>query len=167
MLNKVQCEAELYAGMGRWLENRLKDKYRNVDCDVFVEDCHSNYLDSILEKHGVIKYFPQLVGVKIEIDVLGIVRQKEKADIFLIEAKKNALTLQNLGQLLVYAKLCDPKEAYLLSPRGLGSLEKVFTHLNREDLLDYGAGGKIKKICVAKWNIEKEGIDMLTVLPKI
>lgn len=84
-----------------------------------------------------------------------------------VEAKKTALNLQNLGQLLIYCKLCNPEEAYLLSSDGLGSLKKVLYNLNREDLLDYGSGKRIKKIKVARWDITKDGIDNHSIVPKI
>ena len=152
MANNVRSEFDLYLGMCKWLETYLKDKFKNKRCEVFVLDCHSVYLDSILDKYDVIQYYPQVVGLKIEIDVLGIVRWKDRAEIYLIEAKKTALNLQNLG---------------LLSSSGLGSLEKVLNNLNREDLLDYGSGKKIKKIKVARWDVTKDGIDNHSIVPKI
>ena len=167
MVNNVKSEFELYPGMCKWLKMHLEDKYKNKRCDVVVLDCHSVYLDSVLEKYDVIKYYPQVVGLKIQIDVLGIVVWEDKADIYFIEAKKTALNLHDLGQLLIYCKLCNPEEAYLLSSGGLGSLKKVLNNLNREDLLDYGSGRRIKKIKVARWEIAKDGIDNHSVIPKI
>lgn len=167
MANNVKSEFELYPGMCKWLSEYLLDKFRNKKCEVIVVDCHSVYLDKILEKYDVIKYYPLVVGLKIEIDVLGIVVWKDKAELYLVEAKKTALNLQNLGQLLIYCKLCNPEEAYLLSSGGLGSLNKVLNNLNREDLLDYGSGKRIKKIKVAKWDIVKDGIDNHSIVPKI
>lgn len=167
MANNVKSEFELYPGMCKWLETYLKDKFKNIKCEIIVEDCHSVYLDSILDKYEVIQYYPQVVGLKIEIDVLGIVKWKDKAEIYFIEAKKTALNLQNLGQLLIYCKLCNPEEAYLLSSGGLGSLKKVLNNLSREDLLEYGTGKRIKKIRVARWDITKEGIDNHSIVPKI
>ncbi|WP_222609748.1 hypothetical protein [Fusobacterium nucleatum] len=52
--------------------------------------------------------------MKIEIDVLGIVRWKDRAKIYLVETKKTALNLQNLGQLLIYFKLCNPEKVYFI-----------------------------------------------------
>ena len=60
--------------------------------------------------------------------------------------QKIALNLHDLGQLLIYCKLCNPEEAYLLSSSGLGSLNKILNNLNREDLLDYGSVRIIKKL---------------------
>lgn len=167
MANNVKSEFDLYPGMCKWLKIYLEDKYKNKKCNVVVLDSHSVYLDSVLEKHNVVKYYPQVVGLKIQIDVLGIVVWEDKAEIYFIEAKKTALNLQDLGQLLIYCKLCDPEEAYLLSSDGLGSLTKVLNNLNREDLLDYGSGRRIKKINVAKWDITKDGIDSHSFIPKI
>lgn len=167
MVNNVKREVELYAEMCTWLETYLKDKFRRKSCEIVVTDCHSEYLDSVLERYDVIKYYPQVVGLKIEIDVLGIVIWSDKAEIYFIEAKKTQLTLQNLGQLLVYCKLCNPEEAYLLSSAGLGSLDKVLRNLGREDLLDFGSGKRIKKIKVAKWDLSRHTIDNHSIVPKI
>ena len=113
------------------------------------------------------KYYPQIVGLQIEIDVLGIVIFENRADLYFIEAKKTQLNLQNLGQLLIYCKLCDPEEAYLLSSAGMGSLSKVLNNLSREDLLDYGQNKKIKRIKVSKWDVVRETVDQHFLVPKI
>lgn len=167
MANNVKSEFDLYPGMGKWLKTHLEEKYKNKMCKVLVVDCHSVYLDSVLEKYNVIKYYPQIVGLKIQIDVLGIVVWEDKAEIYFIEAKKTVLNLHDLGQLLIYCRLCNPEEAYLLSSAGMGSLKKVLDNLNREDLLDYGNGSRIKKIKVAKWDITKDSIDNHSLIPKI
>lgn len=167
IMNNVAKETELYAGMCAWLQHHLKDTYVKQDCKIFVVDSHSVNLDSVLEQYGIIKYYPQVVGLMIEIDVLGMVIWRNKAKIYFIEAKKTPLTLQNLGQLLVYCRLCDPEEAYLLSSHGLGSLKKVLTHLHREDLLDYGDGSTIKKMQVAKWDVLRNTIDSNSIIPKL
>lgn len=167
MAKNVKSEFDLYPGMCKWLEIYLSDKFKNKKCEVIVVDCHSVSLDSVLEKYNVIKYYPQVVGLKIQIDVLGIVILKDKAELYFIEAKKNALNLQDLGQLLIYCKLCNPEEAYLLSSGGLGSLKKVLANLEREDLLDYGTGKRIKKIKVSKWDIIRDSVDHHSIIPKI
>lgn len=166
-MNNVKKEFELYEGMCKWLETYLKDKLRNEKCQVEVVDCHSVNLDVVLEKYNIIQYYPQVVGLRIEIDVLGMAIWEKRAEIYFIEAKKTQLTLQNLGQLLVYCKLCNPEEAYLLSSAGLGSLQKVLSILNREDLLDFGTGKKIKKMKVAKWDVRRDTVDNHSLIPKI
>lgn len=166
-MNNIKREVELYKGMCSWLDIYLKDKYKNKACSIRVVDCHSVTLDTVLEKYGIIQYYPQVVGLNIEIDVLGMVIWDKKAEIYFIEAKKTRLTLLNLGQLLIYCKLCNPEEAFLLSPAGLGSLDKVLNVLRREDLLDYGSGRRVKKIKVAKWDLTREVVDNHSMVPKL
>ncbi len=166
-MNNVSREIELYDGMRQWLHTYLSDKYAYKNCKIIVVDCHSVNLDSVLDKYGIIKYYPQVVGLQIEIDVLGMVIWNNRAEIYFIEAKKTNLTLQNLGQLLIYCRLCDPEEAYLLSSTGLGSLKKVLTILNREDLLNYGNGKKVKRMKIAKWDLQRNCIDNHSLIPKI
>lgn len=166
-MNKVKREIDLYPDMCKWLESYLKDKYRNEACSVFVVDCHSVYLDSILIEYNVIEYYPQIIGLKIEIDVLGIVIWKNSAKIFFIEAKKTQLNLQNLGQLLVYCLLCNPEEAFLLSSASLGTLNNVLKNLGREDLLKYESEKSLKRIIVGKWDISRKSLDYQSVIPKI
>lgn len=166
-MNKVKREIDLYPDMCKWLESYLKDKYRNEACSVFVVDCHSVYLDSILIEYNVIEYYPQVIGLKIEIDVLGIVIWKNSAKIFFIEAKKTQLNLQNLGQLLVYCLLCNPEEAFLLSSASLGTLNNVLKNLGREDLLKYKSEKSLKRIIVGKWDISRKSLDYQSVIPKI
>lgn len=166
-MSNIKNEFELYEGMCLWLKTYLNDKYRKNNCTIAVVDCHSIYLNKVLERYGIIKYYPQVIGLNIEIDVLGMAIWDNKAEIYFIEAKKMELTLQNLGQLIVYCKLCNPEEAFLLSPMGLGSLEKVLNILKREDLLNYSEEKKIKKIKVAKWDISRNTIDNHTILPKL
>ena len=145
-MNNVAKEIELYAGMCAWLQRHLEDIYVKQDCEIVVVDSHSVNLDSVLEQYGIIQYYPQVVGLMIEIDVLGMVIWENKAKIYFIEAKKTALTLQNLGQLLVYCRLCD---------------------LHREDLLDYGDGSTVKKMQVAKWDVLRNTIDNNSIIPKL
>ncbi len=66
-----------------------------------------------------------------------------------------------------YCKLCNPEEAFLFSSLSLGSLKKVLINLNREDLLDYGSGRRIKKIRVGKWDFQRRNVDYHSLLPKI
>ncbi len=148
--------------MSIWLRNYLTSKYSTGK--VFTIDSHAFQLDKILYKYGVLKSFPYVVGLDIQIDVLGIVILKKEPKLFFIEAKVNQLNLHDLGQLWAYCQLCNPEEAYLLSPSGLGSLSKIIKTLRRTDLLDYGDSRFIKKMIVAKWNCSSNSIDATSVV---
>ena len=163
-MNNVALEVELYEPMRIWLQKYLEDKYKNSE--IITIDAHARTLDSYLQEQGVLKFYPQTVGLDIQIDVLGIIKSKDKVSIVFIEAKKTQLNLHDLGQLWAYCKLCDPAEAFLLSSRGLGSLNKIFNNLLRDDLLDFGDGRKIKKMQVGRWDVLSNSIDYSTLIPK-
>lgn len=165
MANNVTKEFELYEPMRAWLQQYLENKYRGAK--VTTIDSHSRTLDVYLEQNGIIDYYPQAVGLDIQIDVLGIVLGKGKPSIAFIEAKKTQLNLHDLGQLWAYCKLCEPIEAFLLSSAGLGSLNKVLNNLNRQDLLDFGSCKTIKKMQVGKWDIISRSIDYKSIVPKL
>lgn len=165
MANNVQQESELYEPMRLWLQGYLEDRYRGADITTL--DSHSKKLSAILQEHGVMEHYPHTEGLPIEIDVLGIIRQKNKVHLAFIEAKKGELNLQNLGQLWVYCKLCDPAEAFLFSSGGLGSLNKVLRNLQRTDLLNFGDGKRIKQMQVAQWDINAAAPDFKTLIPKL
>lgn len=164
-MSNVKKEYELYKPMCDWLLQYMTDKYKNYS--VIVEDTSQVSLDKILERHNIVDKFPQTVGLDIQIDVLGIATKGEKTCIVFIEAKKERLNLHHLGQLWAYCKLCDPDEAFLFSSAGVGSLGKVLVNLYREDLLDFGNGKKIKKMAVAKWDVDRNAPDMTSLVPKI
>lgn len=165
MESNVKREIELYSPMKNWLQNYLEDKY--LGAKVKTIDSHSRTLDVILEENGVLDKYPQIVGLDIQIDVLGIIFQHNKIYLAFIEAKKSYLNLHDLGQLWAYCKLCNPIEAFLLSSAGLGSLNKILNNLNRVDLLDFGDGKTIKKMQISRWDINANNIDFKTIIPRI
>lgn len=165
MVNTVRLENELYEPMRAWLHQYLEDKYKGAT--IITVDSHARTLDLFLEEYNVIDHYPQIIGLDIQIDVLGIVVKNGKTQIFFIEAKKTQLNLHDLGQLWAYCKLCDPAEAFLLSSNGLGSLNKILNNLSRTDLLEFGDGKRIKKMQVGKWDIGKSTIDYKTLVPKM
>lgn len=156
-------EEELYEPMRVWLEQYLKDHYKGYE--IITLDCHSERLDRVLAKFGIVK--EQANGVDIQIDVLGIARNTKGVKLIFIEAKKTKLTLRDLGQLWAYCKLVDPDEAFLLTSADLGSLRKLVGGFKREDLLDFGNGKKIKKMRIGKWDVKRNAPDLNSFLPVI
>jgi hypothetical protein len=156
-------EFDLYPPMCEWLKQYLSDKYKN--CDIVVEDTHSERLDRALERYGIV--YDVAIGIDIQIDVLGIVRNKSGFKLFFVEAKKTSLTLKDVGQLWAYCRLIDPEEAFLLTSADLGSLNKLLNVYNREDLLDFGDGKTIKKMKIGVWNLKANAPESSTMFPKI
>ena len=156
-------EEDLYEPMRIWLEQYVKDKYKKYS--VIAIDAHAERLDRVLNKNGVVN--EMAIGVDIQIDVLAIAKKGIDTKLFFIEAKKTRLTLRDLGQLWAYCKLVDPDEAFLLTAGDLGSLNKLLNAFRREDLLDFGDGGRIKKMRVGKWDVIKNTVDYNSLVPKI
>lgn len=156
-------EFDLYEPMRKWLEIYLHDKYKSAE--IIVVDSHNKRLDRVLRKYNITHDIA--VGVDIQIDVLGIVKEGIELKLFFIEAKKTSLTLRDLGQLWVYCKLIDPEEAFLMTSADLGSLNKLLHVYKREDLLDFGDGKRIKKMKVAIWNVQTNSPDELSMVPRI
>ena len=162
-MNNVSLEEELYEPMRLWLEQYVKDKYKNYE--VVSIDAHAERLDRVLAKYDIVNEMAN--GVDIQIDVLAIAKKNKDIKVFFIEAKKTQLTLRDLGQLWAYCKLVEPEEAFLFSSLGLGSLNKLLNSFKREDLLDFGNGKKIKKMKVSKWDIRTNAPDMVSMIPKM
>ena len=156
-------EKDLYEPMCKWLEQYLKDHYKGYE--IIVADTSLERLDKALQRFGVVN--EQANGVDIQIDVLGIARKGNVTRLFFIEAKKTKLTLRDLGQLWAYCKLVDPDEAWLLTSSDLGSIRKLLLGFNREDLLDFGDGKKIKKMKVGIWDVKKQMPDFGNLFPRI
>lgn len=165
MASNVRYEEELYEPMKQWLQQYLEDKYKGYQ--VITIDSHARTLDSFLEEYDILNQYPQVIGLDIQIDVLGIIIRGGKSRIIFIEAKKTQLNLHDLGQLWAYCKLCDPEEAFLLSSANIGSLDKIINNLGRVDILDFGDGRIIKKMKVGKWDIKRNSIDFKTLVPKM
>lgn len=164
MINRPRSEFELYEPMRNWLHNYLTDNYSGYEI-ITTFDSHKEKLEKTLERYDII--CDAAIGIDIQIDVLGIAKKKNDIKLFFIEAKKTSLTLKDLGQLWAYCKLIDPEEAFLMSSKDLGSLNKIFNILHREDLLDFGDGNTIKKMKIALWNYRSEAPDFSTMIPKI
>lgn len=157
-------EFDLYPPMCIWLENYLKDKYKQGK--VYVVDAHSERLDKVLQKFNIVNDLA--TGIDIQIDILGIVTNiRGGYKLFFIEAKKTRLTIRDLGQLWAYCKLIDPEEAFLLTSANLGSLNKLLNSFHREDLLDFCNGKDIKKMKVGIWNSNTNSPDYASIIPKI
>ena len=165
MAGNVRYEYELYEPMRIWFQRYLEEKY--IGSNVIAVDTSTKTLDTILANYGVIDQYPHIVGLDIQIDILGIIINKGKTQIAFIEAKKTLLNLHHLGQLWAYCRLCDPIEAFLLSSQGLGCLSKILDNLGRQDLLNFGDGKIIKQMRVGKWDISNNNLDYKTLIPKI
>jgi len=156
-------EEDFYPDIENWLNTYLREKYKGY----IVETTHKTSrlsLDVYLKNAGIL--VNEAVGLAIKIDIIGILKRADTVKLVFIEVKDQPLTLKDLGQLWGYSQLINPMESFLISSKGLGSLEHLFKVLKREDLLFYGLKrDKMMRVC--KWDEHRKSIDYSTLIPKI
>jgi len=156
-------EKDLYPEIELWLQQYLADRYPRAEI-ITTHKTSRIALDAYLRsQHIDIK---EAIGLSIKVDIVGIIRRKQKAQLAFVEVKDKPLTLSDLGQLWGYTQLIDPVESFLVSSKGMGSLRNVLVVLKREDLLAYGKK-KDKYMKVAKWDSKRGKIDYFSLIPKI
>lgn len=154
-------EKELYPDMVMWLDNYVKEKYPTYE--VITKDTSEIYLDYALKNMGI--DYSMINGLKIQIDILSVAKNGSEFKLFFIEAKKDTLVLNNLGQLWIYSKLAQPEEAFLMTPGNFGSIGVVIGALNRRELLNYGKASTIKEIQIVKWDVNAKSPNWMIKLP--
>src|SRR3989344_5576933 len=98
-------EKDLYPEIENWLKIYLQDKYKNSKIRTTYASSRLN-LEVVLSNLGV---DPTLaIGLKIKVDIVGIVSNKDVNQLVFVEVKDETLTLKDLGQLWGYSQLMDP-----------------------------------------------------------
>jgi hypothetical protein len=74
----------------------------------------------------------------------------------------------HLFQILGYARVAEPPEAFLISTNGVGSsIQNLIKKYDRSDVLDYKWEKSIstRKVILGKWDRNTKSLDPNTVLP--
>lgn len=154
-------ESDIYPDVARWLKFFLGERNLRAEIETFAVD--KIVLSSFLQQKGFHVFFPEYQSFEIEIDVLGIIKFKERADLVFVECKLKQITLRDISQLLGYSKVAKPLHAFIISPKGLSkSVNYLLNTLHRYDVLEYLPG---KKINVATWSLQRREIIASTLLP--
>jgi len=156
-------EENLYPDIKKWLGSYLKDRYKGYRIETTSQTSRRS-LDVVLKEKGII--IREVIGLSIKVDITGILRRKDNVKLVFVEVKPKPLTLKDLGQLWGYTQLVNPLESFLISSKGLGTLEYLFKVLKREDLLYYGPRRK-KMMKVARWDERRKTIDYDSLIPKL
>jgi len=155
-------EELLYPEIEAWCRQYLKDKYKEYEI-ITTHKTSKISLDAYLKTLNI--EIKEAINLSIKIDVVGVLRKNQDTKLVFVEVKDDPLTLKDLGQLWGYTQLINPAESFLISPKGLGSLDYLLNILKWEDLLVYGSKReKMMKVC--KWDTERKAIDYFTLIPK-
>ena len=155
-------EVELYEPVRIWLERVLRQHYKRMNIRVF--DTHNVKLARLINDLGLQTLFPQFNAWDVKVDITGIISNKKKGYLALVECKVKQLTLRDVGQLLGYSIVVNPILSVLTSPASPSDpLITLLKDYGRLDVLEYGP--QKKHIRIAKWDNVKNEVIPSSVLP--
>ncbi len=150
---KYETEKDMYPDVCNWLENFLKDRFKNADVDVF--ELSQKPISRFLRTYEKGTFPGEWVTWNIKVDVVGFVHQPNKQTMMaFVECKNTKLTLAHLSQLLGYSRIALPLYSFLISPVGFSRmLVSLLQEYRRQDVLEYQweSGRLPRKVVVAQW----------------
>lgn len=135
-------EAKLYKPISDWFKFYLSKKYSG---GIMAHDTSSYYLDRFIFKNNLFETFEFYTELKIKPDIVGFLLDSK--ELCFVEVKIDELTLKDIGQLLGYCLVGNPKEAILVSiKKPSNNLIKILKTNN--SILNYND----KKISIGTWD---------------
>ncbi len=134
-------ERELYRRVCDWLAGFLRHKCRSAA--VYVEDTSSSSVAELLRRHQLTTYVPYWVTLEVPADVTGAAvltgrQHRTLLRLATVEVKLNAINLRDLSQAIGYAKVLQPRYAFIVSPKGwTENLQRLVRDYRRSDVLEY------------------------------
>ena len=146
-----------------WLNSVLTEGCKGAK--VYAIDSSSTILSRLIANLGLERMFPESEAWDLKADVTGIVEGDRKADLALVDYKPRGLTLDDVGELLGYARAIDPMLCILVSPCPLSdSLITLLTDYGRHDVLEYGRQNR--HIRLARWHDSREEVIPGSIIPR-
>jgi len=143
---KVSCgelESDTYPPLVDWLEKYLS---KHVGGNSFAFDTSSQTLFHFFSSKSddidvLYDVFTDLESLAIRPDVVGFSDQNN--EFYFIESKITSLGLKELGQLMGYCHVANPKEAFLITTKSISAPLIKSVARNRE-IIKYGNGKEVK-----------------------
>lgn len=150
---KYKFERDMYADVAQWLEDFLRDRFRQAEVDVHVLPYTS--VSRFLSTYNQGNFPGEWVTWDIKVDVVGFVHHSNKpTSVAFVECKNIKLTLAHLSQLLGYSRIAQPLYSFLISPVGFSAtLVSLLQEYRRHDVLEYHwePGKMPRHVIVAEW----------------
>ena len=157
---------DLYPDVCQWLENFLKDRFRQSEVDV--RTLPHTPISRFLSTYDRGNFLGEWHSWNIKVDVVGFVHHVDKpTDLVLVECKNAKLTLAHLSQLLMYSRIARPLYSFLISPAGFSrSLVALLQEYHRHDVLVYHSeDGKLpRQVIVAEWEMTSCNLNRHTMI---
>ena len=131
----------------------LSRKYPKFD--IVTHDTSKHYLSKFLPRNNLLDVYETYAEYDIKPDVVGFI--KDLKEFVFIEAKIGAIQLKDIGQLLGYCYIAQPREAFIISPKDPSSSLIKTLEFNK-DLLKFG---KDKFIKIGRWNDKKKKVEYI------
>ena len=143
----------MYSDVRQWLEDFLKERFRQADVDVHILS-HTS-ISRFLSTSNRGNFPREWVTWNIKVDVVGFVHHPNKpTSLAFVECKNTKLTLAHLSQLLGYSRIAQPLYSFLISPMGFSTtLVSLLQEYRRHDVLEYHwePGKMPRQVIVAEW----------------
>ncbi len=163
---KYKSEKDMYPDVCQWLEDFLKDRFRQAEIDVRI--LAQTPISRFLSTYNRGNFPGEWVTWNIKVDVVGFVHHLNRpTDLVFVECKKNRLTLAHLSQLLGYSRIACPLYSFLISPAGFSaSLVSLLQHYQRRDVLEYHwePGQLPRQVIVAEWEMATHHLNRHTMI---
>ena len=133
-------EHDTYEPLRKWLESVLRKNFDKKSVAwVTAEQNLTNFLAAI--EHEALDLVENLEDLRIRPDIVGVI--PNTGEMAFIESKVTNLNLREVGQLLGYCLVAQPRFAYLISTK---PIDLYLTEIIREHpaLVEYGEGRRIE-----------------------
>jgi hypothetical protein len=162
VMSLYKREEQMYHDVCGWLKGFLESRYKGSSIDV--ENTSKKVLSKWLVEKGYHRYFKDYQTYEIQVDVSGLIKKTESAQLAFVECKLSRITLRDLSQLLGYSKVAIPSFSVIVSPKGISrSMNSLFNISRRNDVLYYSSE---KHIIIGRWDETRQEIDSSSIIPK-
>lgn len=139
-----------------WLNGYLSEKYsKEYNVEVLIP---KGYLSKLPNKS--MKQIPNFSSFEFKPDVLGILTSKNQptnVKLVFVNRSVNALSLKEIGEILCYARIAKPIEAFLVSPKALANEVNLILldSTKQQKVLKFGDS---KMLCIGKYADENVAV---------
>ena len=145
----------------KWLQDFLGKKYGGCShINVIQPKTSLNRLTDINLKLNI----PNISFLDFKPDILGILThvKTNETELVFLNREVKAFGLREIGEMVCYCRLANPKIALMISSQGLASpIDKMINHNKRNDIISYNN----RNIFIFRWDREKDEIDHLSITP--
>jgi len=151
----------LTSHMRDWLGTYLHRKYEaSHDIEILVPQSN---LDII--SNNSLKKLPNISLMQFKPDILGILSDKQdqsKIELVFLNRETKKFSLRELGEMLCYCRIADPKHAFMISLKGLSpAVDKMINHYKNNKIISFNK----KEIIIFRWDEIQDEIDEYSITP--